>query len=58
MATALQAHIEASPNLAQEIEALIAKLPSTEAKQNTITQTGDENIAVQDVQDSKININK
>jgi hypothetical protein len=58
VATAIQTHLEANPGIAQELEALIAKLPPVEAKQNTITQIGDENIGVQDVQDSKININK
>ncbi|HKQ04140.1 MAG TPA: hypothetical protein VJ464_03340 [Blastocatellia bacterium] len=58
VATAVQTHLKTDPGLAQELETLIARLPAIETKQNTISQTGDGNIAVQDIQDSEININK
>lgn len=58
VATTLRTHLEANPDIAKELEALIEKLPTSETKQNTITQTGDGNTAVQDVHGSKININK
>ena len=56
--SALQAHLEANPDIAQELEVMLNKLPAFEAKQNAITQTGDGNIAVQDIHGSKIDINK
>ena len=58
VATALETHLGANPDVAQELTALLEKLPAFEAKQNTITQTGDGNTAVQDIHGSEININK
>jgi hypothetical protein len=51
----LKAHLETSPAIAEELEALIAKF---ETKQNALSQTGDDNIALQDVHGSKINIGR
>ena len=48
---------EASEARPQE-EPFIAKIPTLEVKQNTVTQSGDGNTAVQDVHGSKIKINK
>lgn len=47
VATALKTHLEADPDIAKELEALLAKLPAAATKQNTLTQTGDANISVQ-----------
>lgn len=58
VAAALETHLRDDPGIAQELEALLARLPAFEAKRNAITQTGDGNTAIQDVHGSKININK
>lgn len=57
-ASGLKAHLEKNPGVAQQLEALIANLPPFENKQNALSQTGDANIALQDVHGSKINIGK
>ena len=54
----LKAHLETSPAIAEEFEALIAKLRVRGTKQNALSQTGDDNIALQDVHGSKINIGR
>jgi hypothetical protein len=54
----LKAHLETNPAIAEELEALIAKLSGFELKQNELSQTGDGNIAVQDVHGSKISIGR
>jgi len=54
----LKAHLETNPAIAEELEALIAKLPGFESKQNVLSQTGEGNIAVQDVHGSKISIGR
>jgi len=56
-ANGLKAYLEKNPGVAEQLEALIAKLPF-ENKQNTLSQTGDANIALQDVHGSKITISK
>lgn len=45
-------------NVAEELEKLLRLIPHSQVKQNTIKQTGDTNIAVQDVSGSEIKINK
>jgi hypothetical protein len=54
----LETHLEANPDIARELEALLSNLPASEIKQNTITQTGNDNFAAQDIQGSTITINK
>ena len=54
----LKAHLETNPDIAKQLEGLIKKLPSFEKKQNALSQTGEANIALQDVHGSKINIGK
>jgi len=54
----LEIKLEANPDVAEELESLLAKLPKLEAKQNTMTMTGNKNIGLQDIVGSKININK
>lgn len=56
--SALKTHLETNPDIAEELEALLVTLPAFAAKQNTIDQAGNGNIAVQDVHGSKINISK
>ena len=47
-----------NPDLAQECEALLEKFRAAITIKNQITQTGDGNIAMQEVHGSQININK
>lgn len=55
----LEDRLASNPEIAKELEELLKKIPqSTTVKQNTITQTGNDNVAVQDVQGSNININR
>lgn len=54
----LKAHLETNPAIAEEVEVLIAKLRVVETKQNALSQTGDDNIALQDVHGSKISIGR
>ena len=56
VAAQLKAHLETNPSLAEELEALIATLRALGTKQNALSQTGDDNIALQDVHGSKISI--
>jgi hypothetical protein len=55
-ACGLKAHLETNLGIAEQLEALIAELPASERKQNALSQTGEANIALQDVQGSKIDI--
>lgn len=43
----LKTHLESNPDAAEELEALIAKLPKTETTRNTANQSGSANISVQ-----------
>ncbi len=52
----LEDRLAAHPDIAKQLEALLAQLPKGEGKTNTLTQTGDNNVGVQDVQGSTINI--
>ena len=52
----LEERLSANPDIARQLEALLASLP--EGKTNTMTQTGNDNIGVQDVQGSTINITR
>ena len=58
----LEAKIEdrlaTNPDIANQLEALLAQLPKSEGKQNTINQIGSGNIGVQDVSGSTVSINK
>jgi hypothetical protein len=54
----LKAHLQTNPDIAEQLEGLIKKLPAFEKKQNVLSQTGEANIALQDVHGSKINIGK
>ena len=58
VASALENHLEANPDIAKELEGLLARLPAPETKQNVITQAGDGNIAIQDTHGSKITVNE
>ena len=53
----LQEKLEAAPETAQELQDLLEKLPQA-SKVNTMTITGDNNQAFQDITGSTININK
>ncbi len=56
--SSLERHLARNPNVATELQALLAILPERREQHNTITQTGDSNIALQNIQGSKINLNK
>jgi hypothetical protein len=58
VATALDTHLKANPDTAAQLEKLLKQIPAPQIKQNTLTITGDGNIAVQDTSNSSININK
>lgn len=51
--------LKANPDVASQLEELVKQIPAaSQIKQNTITQSGDSNIAVQDTANSSIHINK
>jgi|SRR5882724_13670249 len=50
--------LAANPNLARECEALLKEFQAAITIQNQITQTGDGNVAMQEILGSQININK
>jgi hypothetical protein len=54
----LEDRLAANPEIAKELEALLAQVPTTANKQNTMMQIGTGNIGVQDVHSSTINIQK
>ena len=54
----LEDRLTAHPDIAKQLEALLAQLPKGEGKTNTLTQTGNDNIGLQDLQGSTIHITK
>lgn len=58
VAEKLQPRLEENPIIAQELKELLEQIPSIQIKQNTISQSGDSNIAVQDTSNSKITVKK
>ena len=54
----LEDRLAAHPNIAKQLEAWLEQLPKVEAKTNTMTQTGNDNIGMQDIQHSTINIKR
>jgi len=58
VAEKLQPRLEENPAIAKELEELLKQIPSIQIKQNTISQSGDSNIAIQDTTGSKITIQK
>lgn len=54
----LEDRLVAHPGIAQQLEALLTQLPKGDGKQNTITQTGNENIANQDITNSTVTIQR
>lgn len=50
----LSSRLEENPEVAKELEELIKPFQNIEFKQNTMIQTGNKNIGIQDVSDSKI----
>ena len=57
VAEKLTPRLEANLVVAKEIEELLKQMPTIEIKQNTLTQTGDNNQAAQDIHGSTINFN-
>ena len=55
VAEKLTPRLEANPVVAKEIEELLKQMPMIEIKQNTLTQTGNDNLAAQDIHGSTIN---
>lgn len=49
--------LKANPDIAKQIDELIKQIPQSQGKQNTINQSGNDNIAIQDVSGSTINVN-
>ena len=58
VAEKLTPRLEANPVVAKEIEELLKQMPMIEIKQNTLTQTGNDNQAAQDINGSTINFNR
>ena len=58
LAEKLTPRLEANPAVAKELETLLANMSTLEIKQNTLTQTGDNNQAAQDIHGSTINFNR
>ena len=54
----LEERLAAHPDIAKQLEALLAQLPKAEGKTNTLTQIGNGNVGVQDVTGSTINITR
>ena len=54
----LEERLTAHPDIAKQLEALLANLPKGEGKTNTLTQVGSNIVGVQDAQGSTITINK
>ena len=50
--------LKANPETAKELDELLKQLPAMQAKQNTIDIKGNDNIAVQNISGSKIEIKK
>lgn len=58
VATALDAHLQANPAIAAQLEALLKQASVSQTKQNTLNQSGTGHIALQDVTGSDIKINQ
>jgi hypothetical protein len=58
VATALDTHLKANPDIAAQLEKLLKQIPASQIKQNTMTQTGNNNIGLQDITGSDIKINQ
>jgi hypothetical protein len=54
----LEDRLATHPDIAKQLEALLAQLPKAEGKTNTLTQVGSNNVGVQDVSGSTISITK
>ena len=54
----LEERLAAHPDIAKQLEALLAQLPKAEGKTNTLRQIGNNNVGVQDVTGSTINITR
>lgn len=54
----LEDQLKQNPNIAKQLEEFLKQIPQSQQKQNTITQSGNDNIANQDVTNSSININQ
>jgi len=54
----LEDRLAAHPDIAKQLGAWLEQLPKAEDKTNTMTQTGNDNIGLQDIQGSTINIKR
>jgi hypothetical protein len=54
----LEERLAAHPDIAKQLEVLLASLPKAEGKTNTLMQTGDGNVGLVGVTGSKITITK
>lgn len=54
----IEDRLKENPQVAKQLEELLKQIPQTQNKQNTITQSGNNNIANQDISNSTITFNK
>lgn len=54
----LEDRLAAHPDIAKQLEAWLEQLPKAEGKTNIMMQTGNDNIGMQDIQSSTINIKR
>ena len=50
--------LKENPDVARHLEELLKQIPTSQVKQNTMTQIGSDNIGLQDISGSDIKINK
>jgi hypothetical protein len=58
VASSIGTHLASDPNLSRECEALLKEFQANIKITNEITQTGNGNVAMQEIHGSQININK
>lgn len=54
----LEDRLKQNPDIAKQLEELLEQIPNLQNKQNTINQSGNDNIAVQDINESFVRINR
>src|SRR5262245_40977506 len=54
----LEDRLAAHPDIAKQLKAWLEQLPKADGATNTMTQTGNDNIGMQDIQGSTINIKR
>jgi hypothetical protein len=54
----LEERLAAHPDIAKQLEALLANLPKADGKTNTMMLVGNDHIGLQDIHDSTINVTR